>query len=263
MPFHGELSEGMFLSLLEAAPDAMVIADGEGRLVVVNHQAEAVFGYGHAEMLGQPVEMLMPERFRAAHVGHRAGYGRIVAPRAMGAALELFALRKDGSEFPVEISLNPLRTGHGTFVIAAIRDVTARRNAEAALRAQSVSRPLVMRIVRALSRQLDVPLVAIAEIGRHLARDLHERDIEGAVEAFCSMGLGRLQIAKHGDGVYTFVGEDLLERREGSSQPTCHLALGFLEGAVGAVHGARGLGTELHCQSLGHPQCVFVVKPRA
>jgi PAS domain S-box-containing protein len=124
----------VFRGLLEAAPDAMVIADASGRILAINGQAERLFGYTPAELLGQPVEILVPEGSRAGHPGHRDSYFQDSRTRPMGAGLDLRGRRRDGSEFPAEISLSPLPTQGGTLVTAAIRDVSGRKQVEARFR---------------------------------------------------------------------------------------------------------------------------------
>jgi two-component system, sensor histidine kinase len=120
-------------SVLDAAPDAMIIIDRSGVIRFANRQISSLFGYGHDEIVGQAVELLMPERFRARHVRHREQYRSSVRMRPMGAGLELFGRRRDGTEFPVEISLSPIEHEQGTLVAAAIRDVTERKHVEAEL----------------------------------------------------------------------------------------------------------------------------------
>jgi PAS domain S-box-containing protein len=123
-------AEHRFRRLLEAAPDAMVIVDRQGRIVLANEEAEKVFGYTRAELLGQPLEMLVPERFRERHVQSRHAFAGCPHVRAMGAGPELYGRRKDGSEFQAEISLGPIQTEEGLLVSSAIRDITERKRVE-------------------------------------------------------------------------------------------------------------------------------------
>jgi PAS domain S-box-containing protein len=131
-------SEIKFRGILESAPDAMVIADGQGRIVLVNAETERLFGYGREELIGQFVDILVPERFRGRHPQHREGYTAHPRARTMGEGRDLWGLRKDNTEFPVEISLSPIETPGGTLISSAIRDVTASKRAEKALRASEI-----------------------------------------------------------------------------------------------------------------------------
>lgn len=116
--------------LLDAVPDPIVISDSQGRIALVNERVREVLGYDPAELIGQSVEVLVPERLREAHAEHRARYLRHPTTRPMGSGLDLWALRRDGTEIPVEISLSPVQTPEGLFVSASIRDITERRRVE-------------------------------------------------------------------------------------------------------------------------------------
>ncbi|MBK7865122.1 MAG: PAS domain S-box protein [Archangiaceae bacterium] len=144
--------------LLEAAPDAMVIVDAKGRIQLANGQAERLFGYRRDELLGQPVELLVPDRFRAAHPAHRSSYSADPRIRPMGNGLDLRAVRKDGTEFSAEISLSPMHDERGMLVTAAIRDVTDRKQLE---RKMLEASRLKSEFLANMSHELRTPLNAI------------------------------------------------------------------------------------------------------
>ena len=128
------VTEKKFQGFVEAAPDAVVIAAPDGRIDQVNAQTERLFGYGRDELIGRPVEMLMPERYRRRHAAHRTAYVARPGTRPMGTGLDLYGVRKNGEEFPVEISLSPLPTEEGVLVASIIRDISAHQQLEAELR---------------------------------------------------------------------------------------------------------------------------------
>lgn len=150
-------AEERFRSLLESAPDAMIVADQNGAILIVNSQAEKIFGYNRDELMGREVETLIPSRFHRRHLQHRKGFASEPRFRAMGEGLELYGLHKDGREFPVEISLSPIQTEHGLVFTSAIRDITQRKAVE--------------RAARELSARL---LQMQDEERRRIARELHD-----------------------------------------------------------------------------------------
>src|SRR5262249_27147403 len=123
-------SEEQFRLVVESAPCGMLMVNREGHIVLVNAQTEQMFGYGRGDLLGQPVELLVPDHFRSEHAVHRTGFSINPTTRTMGAGRELYGRRRDGSEFPVEISLTPIEMAKGLFVLSAIADITERKRAE-------------------------------------------------------------------------------------------------------------------------------------
>ena len=166
-----------FGAFLEAAPDAVVIIGSDGHIAFVNAQTERLFGFSRDELLGQPVECLLPERFRMAHTGHRESYRSDPRTRPMGAGLELYGLRKGGDEFPVDISLSPLPTEHGILLTAAIRDMTERKRMEAA-RDQFIANA---------AHELRTPLATLAGLGEILAEHLHEMSHEQVAQSLAAL----------------------------------------------------------------------------
>ena len=137
-------SEERFRQVVESAPNAMVMVNQAGLIEMVNAQAERVFGFLREEMLGQPIEMLVPERFRKHHPGLRGAFFTDPKSRPMGAGRDLFGLKKDGSEFPIEIGLNPIETDDGTMVLSSIVDITSRKRLEERFRQVVESAPNAM-----------------------------------------------------------------------------------------------------------------------
>ena len=155
----GRRLEEKFRGLLEASPDAMVVANRDGRIVLVNKRAQRLFGYRPEELIGQPIELLAPERFRRRHAAQRADYSTAPRVREMGSGLELYGRRKDGSEFPVDISLGPVQTDQGVLIASAIRDMTRQREEAARVKERAD------RIMRGVSDVLAQPRDAAHIVG--------------------------------------------------------------------------------------------------
>jgi protein-histidine pros-kinase len=173
-----DTSEAYFRNVLESAPDAMIIIDHFGKITVVNEQTEKMFGYKRADLLGEEVEMLLPEPLRDRHISHRAGFAARPQLRPMGGDLELHGRRSDGSEFPVEISLSPFSSASGAFISSVIRDVTSRKEMEQALidarqEAERANKANTA-FLAAASHDLRQPVQALALLNGALRRTLSE-----------------------------------------------------------------------------------------
>jgi PAS domain S-box-containing protein len=168
------LSSDLVRRVLDSAPDALIIIDSAGDIVFANQQVETLFGYETADLVGQKVEILLPERFRSRHIGHRQAYSRNLRVRPMGSGLDLFARRRDGSEFPVEISLSPAQDGERPLAVATIRDITDRREIQNALReAREVAdraNQAKSRFLATASHDLRQPLQALSLLNGTLRR---------------------------------------------------------------------------------------------
>lgn len=166
---------GVMRDLIEAAPDAIVSVDQNGNIRVFNRQAELMFGHDRGEALGQPLEFLLPERFRKTHLQHRAGYSNSPSTRRMGAGLDLCGLRKDGTEFPVDISLSSSKTESGTFVTSIIRDISQYKRMQATL-LQSEKMSAVGQLAAGVAHEINNPLGIILGFAQSLAKKVQNSD---------------------------------------------------------------------------------------
>lgn len=186
-------TDELYRLVMEAAPNAMVMADQRGKIVLVNNHAEKLFGYPRAEMLGKPVELLVPLHARRNHHRHRENYSSAPETRAMGAGRDLFGLHRDGREIPIEIGLNPIRTKTETFVLAAIVDITERQELQRRI-AQNEALAAVGSMAAVMAHEIRNPLGSIVMAAKSLGReDLSpaDRKMVGAVLSEESQRLSR------------------------------------------------------------------------
>jgi PAS domain S-box-containing protein len=225
MDLSGELAK----TLLDLAPDATVVVDATGTIVFANAQIQQTFGYDPAELTGRPVEMLLPERFRAGHPQHRARFGGRPKPRPMGAGLTLHGLHKNGTEFPVEISLSPVSTPTDSLVVAAVRDATLRQEKEEQLVAANRAK---IRFLAAASHDLRQPLQTLNLLNRAAARQAEgDSQLRGlldrqqrALDSMSALLASVLDISKLDSGAVvpnpvTCAVDDVLERLRSDFEP--------------------------------------------
>jgi PAS domain S-box-containing protein len=220
-------SEAKFRSLMESAPDATVIMGQDGRIVLVNAQTERLFGYSRDELTGAPVEVLMAEKHRAAHGERSASYFADPHIRAMGAALDLYARRKDGSEFPVEITLSPIETEEGTLVSGAIRDVTERKRIESALR---FSNKELEAFSYSVAHDLRAPLRGIHGFSHALLEDSADKLDQEGKEFLRRICAGAERMAELIDALLTLsrVSRTKIERQSVDLSTLAHTVVGQL-----------------------------------
>lgn len=205
--------DSFFRTLLDAAPDAMIVVGADGRIAIVNTEAEKMFGYPRERMLGERIEMLLPDRYRTRHVQHRARYADAPRVRAMGTGMELAGLRSDGTEFPVEISLSPIDSGSGSFVASVIRDVTERYQIEQALTAAREAAERAQKantaFLAAASHDLRQPVQALALLSGALRRTVKDplalemiQSQQGSLDAMTNLLNSLLDISRLDAGAF-------------------------------------------------------------
>lgn len=239
-------------AILDNTPAGILCLDAQGRVVQANRHLVGLVGsdedpWGSVAMDWAPIraDARLTEAVRALVERGQPFFDLEITSGVLGG--------------PV-LSATGVRFERGSIVL--VSDITVHKRAEEALRSQTLTRPFVRRLVLSMVSAMNAPRSAIAEVGRKLAAEVESTDVDEFTASFRSMGLGNLRFERREGESYVFSADDLLERQNRSTQPTCHLALGFVEGAVARVHGAS-LGSELRCQSQGHARCEFVVQARA
>jgi len=178
-PYNPVSAYEIYQLVVETAPNAMIMVNKEGKVTLVNQQAESLFGYTREELLGQTIEMLVPERFRSKHPGYRNSFFADPKARTMGAGRDLFGLKKDGTELPIEIGLNPIETPEGLFTLASIIDITERKRAEEKqaelLKAVERSNRELNEFAYAVSHDLKAPLRGIASLAEWIGTDYSKK----------------------------------------------------------------------------------------
>lgn len=255
-----EESEARYRAVVEASPEGIVVLV-EGRIALANPAAARIFGapspdalldVAAADLVSPETAPLIAERNREVEGGGRS------------APMQVAGRRLDGSHVDIEVWGLPIEYGGRPADLSVVRDLTDRRRAEreaAQRRAveadQAVTRELVRRLLHASGGR---PWTR--EVGREMAGEVPHTTLQGYLHALETMGAGRFEVAQSERGRHVVLGRDMLERRPRAAQPTCALPLGYLEGAITRLDGRAALGTETHCQSLGHERCVFVVHAR-
>jgi predicted hydrocarbon binding protein/PAS domain-containing protein len=238
-------------SIVGHAPAGILSLDAAGRVTQLNTQLVRALG-ADDDPRGRPAAEWEPLAQHAALVD---------ATLALVAGVPFYDLElapvMPGGPW-LSASGVPLEGGLGSVILLA--DVSVHKRAEEALRSQTLTRPFVRRLVLSIVARMSAPPQVIAEVGRGLAGELKLDSPEDFASAFRALGLGDLRFVRRDGDTFRFVADDLLERQQRSRMPTCHLALGFVEGGVAAFTGAGSLGSELRCQSQGHAHCEFVVQ---